>query len=338
MVFRTTRKFPTRRATRRFPTRFRRTSSFARKKYDKVMIYDTLQSCTPNAEPLGCLPAFQPSCNFSDTLPGTNFPICGTTQEGVPCRCCRNLVTIQLMNNDFLQSQFNDKLVIKSLFGFIKFRHLLSYPLGTDRCTAFTPTPDQIAGRYAEVTWAGIHKSYRSQTGEDNIDGDQANLQYAYDYTETPWIWKRTNHWQPTARVKQDTLLAGSVIGICSDTTSAGGGSLVNTLAAGSGNINTNVAATATNCNKVRSGTEETPCDYVSTSVEVSLPPWHTFPILVRKPIVLRGDVDLNLQLSWFHPQANELASAGWGCDPNFTNEHSSLEWHARIAAVLQLN
>jgi len=353
----------------RFPRRrtFRRRSrggSFARKQYDRIVLFNNynLGQLTPQPSGcsgvngntiFGCPPLEVGSCSRKSTPDpecglGTTCGTCGET--AVECSCCSNQINFTLVNNSTLQSYFQDSVTIVRMYGDIRYRALVASPFNAEYCTLTGPQLRQFNSvyrtSYAESwNWA-VRKHERSQA--DAPEGqlspfDAASPAYDYDWTESspPWIWQRSHMWFPRNTRSFMSRSYDSIAGICSDT-SGGATNIVPAAASGSQPsyiIDTNVSTTCGAMTAAEVGL----CGENFTGETVTEPPWHQRRIRIRKHIKMVRDQDLNLICTVRHPQIT--LAGGWPCIPaaafpgfEARGGDVTYQFYIRIAAVVQLN
>lgn len=321
---------------------------FARKKYDQVLLLDTMALCHPNQSN---------TCN----LEGDPQP-CG---PGV-ADCCENLITLPVVTNARLQGigtaaptpgvvnlsslgiGVSDNVKIVKLFGDIWIRDRIDWFNFVSKCDSYTTATDlpsyaQYFERYALMLRLGLHKAFVTQTDETGPGFDFADPLNPQDWTEGRWFWQRQVYWEPRARFEETRDMAGNLV-LCSDTS---GGNSLNPITDGTGNINTSVS---TNCRAVPLNNPEVSglCTGYHRTLGFAPPPLFHFRFSVRPRfgVRLKTDEQLNLQIGYKHPTSTQdfLNGPGWGCaaittDPDTVGgEATQLSAHVMCRAVVQMN
>lgn len=342
------RRFPFRRRSRFSKRGFRPFAARVRPKYDKVVLFSTLQGDFTEGAILSsaggglvapCGPVVLTHCNAD----GTTCHECATPPcpDGPPV-CCNQLLTARLITNSTLETFFQDRVTIVRLYGDVWCKSLAPVDgLGIPQlCSANSglPTASQYVARYAEQWSLGLRKFNTTEYPWDreanfgnppSETNDFSTQLYNYDWTEPRWLWQRHSYWQPSWRVQEQFLLPGSIVGCCSTTS----GGALNTIAEGSGTIDTRI--TSSGCGACNTS-EGCPQEY--KVIDVPTPPTHHYRLNVKRHIALRGDDNLDLQIGVRHPSTYSNVT-GWGCDSTLTNERSTnYQIHIRIGAVLRLN
>jgi len=347
---------PRRRFTRR--RTFHRRPGFARQKFDKIVLMNNLQpgpvpasgdftSLTGNAfcgpfETGSCGRKIAPHQCGPDTNCGTgNIPEPGTP---VPCQCCTTQMQFVLVNNDTLQSYFQDSVTIVRMSGDIWFRSLVATPFGGEYCSLTGPNlrafNDIYTSSYAEHFVWSLRKHERTQGADESLALDPASPMFNYDWTESspPWLWVRNKMWFPHHVRQIGGMSQDSVIGVCADTEQAG--FVVPPTVTGN-NPGWIVPPVTTNCTPTVTG-EAGACPVVNWGYTTQEPPWHHLRIRSRKHIKMVRDQDLMLNMDVRHPQLTNLG--GWPCiDPAVLPAFARLgdvsyQVFIRIAATVRLN
>lgn len=344
---------------RRFRKPFRRRApGFARQKFDKIVLMNNLQpgpvqsfggfsgltgnafcgpfetgSCGRKIEPTQCGPTS--NCGSTD-IPEPNTP--------VPCQCCTTQMQFVLVNNDTLQSYFQDSVTIVRMSGDIWFRSLVATPFGGEYCTLDGPTlrafDDIYSSSYAEHFVWSMRKHERTQSQDETLSIDPASPIFNYDWTESspPWLWIRNKMWFPHHIRQIGGSSRDSVYGICSDTSNPG--VIVPPTVTGN-NPGWIEPPTTTDCTIVAPN-EVGICPVKTWGYTTQEPPWHHLRIRSRKHIKMVRDQDLMLNMDVRHPQLTNLG--GWPCiDPAVLPAFARLgdvsyQVFIRIAATVRLN
>lgn len=310
-----------------------------------------------------------------DVIPIYNTPVngcqmhigqaCGTTDNPSSCddvpgtedatQCCVSVASEELISNETVEDKYNDKMKVVRLVGWVKFHAMPWFgQLGAFeqwpyfcRDLSNNPAMQNFSAYYSQMVSMGIHVFRRSQAGAIDefstslVDTDLSSPLSSYPWTEGKWIWQRHKYWAPTIRAGVQNVSIGSMMGCCPDVS---GGATFNPLAEGTGNINTSVS---TECNKCLADNTELACAAQWPYAEASLPPWQTFAVRLRRPVVLDGDESLRLQIGLTHPRtltAQVNSQGGWGCSParnsiaDLGQEKTYFGYHMKLLAVIQHN
>lgn len=349
------RRFPFRRRSTFGRRRFRPFAARVRPKYDRVVLFNTLQGDWNQGETvtnpdspgliLPCGPIVLPHCNGGQS---TNCAPCVDPPCQLPT-CCSTQLTLRLISNSILESYFQDRVTVVRLFGDIWCRtSVFPQGVGTDLCSPSSQAPgiEDFMIRYAEEYSVSLRKFGQTEYpyDRDSVSTrpssflDESTPMVNYDWSEARWLWQRYRWWRPTPEMVENRTVSGSIQGCCPDVT---GGSLLNPLELGTGNIDTSVT---TSCNPCQP-TSEGGCLDLRREWRVRLPPTHHFRLGVKRHIALRADENLDLQIGVRHPTAiSEFGgSTGWGCgDQGASNgteaDVTNYYIHARIGAILRLN
>jgi len=337
---------------------------FARQKFDRIVLFSNLNVGLQVPQPVGgenvngntiftCSPLEVGGCSkraLPDPFCGPDT-ICGTVNnEPVECACCTNQVNFTLINNDTLESYYQDSVTLVRTYGDIYFRAIVASPFNEEYCTLMGQDlrlfNTLYRTSYAEQWHWSVRKHLRSQA--DSAAGelspfDAASPGYSYDWTESspPWLWQRFKMWYPRNERMFWSKSRDSVYGICSDV-SGGATNIVPPIASGSQPgyiIDTNVS---TDCTIVAPD-EGGICPEMFAGEKINEPPWHHMRFRLRKHVKMQRDQDLNLICQVRHPAIS--IAGGWPCipddafGPRFTRGGDvSYQFYVRIAAVVRLN
>lgn len=305
----------------------RRRFSLAHKKFDWVTLFDTLSTG-----------AGAQGCGWQVTTPcGFTTGDCGVPSPGPPVvsGCCNTITTVELMSQATLQSFYQDRVTIVRLNGDLYYTELVNLAVGAQRCLQSTGgatflDDEQYALRYAlQVDW-GIRKDHAS---DDPSNVDVVSPGDIFDRTESYWYMRRNRLWIPRRTWTRTSLLQGSPIGICSNTSQAG--YVVPAEASGS-QPTYNVPAESTTCTEVDMPVDEA-CGTGWRSFTHPVPPLMHWRIRSKRHIVMRRDDRLHLQFQVNHPPRPGF-DTGFNCNPTFLNEGWNGEFQIRIDALVQLN
>lgn len=350
------RRFPVRRRFARGRRGFRPFAARVRPKYDRVVLFNTLQGDWSQGEVISnpdgpalilpCGPIVVPHCN------GSSGPAACAECVDPPCEmptCCSSHVTLRLISNSILESFFQDRVTVVRIFGDIWCKTLVAAQgLGDGLCSTsgLAPGLEDYMVRYAEEYSLALRKFNNTEYpyDRDAVSSrpsaflDESTPMVNYDWSEARWLWQRYRFWRPTWEMAENRTLKGSIVGCCPDVT---GGSILNPLELGTGNIDTHVS---TSCNPCQPESELN-CLDLRREWRVRLPPTHHFRFSVKRHIALRADDNLDLQIGMRHPAAvvGGFTSSGWGCATDATQataESTSTNYyiHARLGAVVRLN
>lgn len=322
---------------------FRHRRPVVRATYDVIPIYNTYAN--------GCQAFIAQSCNVGSA---TDPPFdCDDTpgENGDVAQCCNTVTEVKLVTNEYLQDKYNDKLKIVRLIGHVK-AQLTPVLQNQDPLTCHsvgdaTSFQRDFIENYSQMVTVGIHKYRLAQTGANTPVGspetDTSSPFLSYPWTEGRWLWQRHAFWAPPTRVGMGLVNEGSQLGCWPNVSASSAGAPENTLSSGSGTVN--IPAISTSVNRCLADAVEVACAGQWPYFETSYPPWQTFRIHVRKPIILGADEALHLQLGWAHPRtllAQLTNHGGWGCSrvrrDVYGSETSYLSWHMKIKAVVQHN
>jgi len=333
---------------RKRPFRPRRGPGFARQKFDKIVLFNNLNA-GPNLDGISgnavCAPAETPSCSPTADPPNCGpESVCGPSESGVICRCCVTKANFLLVNNNTLQSFYQDSVTIVRMYGDIYYRAVLGWPFGAERCafdgSTLNAYQELYTEAYAEQWHWNLRKHERTQSNDETVAADGASTMFNYDWTESspPWLWQRNKMWFPKEEQVNGQWSFDSFLGICSDTENPG---VVVPPTVTGNNPGWIEPPTVTNCVPMTLN-EAGICPVKYNEIVTTKPPWHHLRLSSKKHIKMVRDQDLMLTCAVRHPQLS--AAGGWPCIdkatfPTFLRAFdTSYQFYVRIAAVVRLN
>lgn len=327
----------------------------ARSHFDKITLFSNLDGAFSGR----CSPTAFQGCSRLDTF--TTDPACGVAGptgcllydgsvapalpgalDGQNCRCCGDVLNINLVSNAILETFYQDRITIQRMYGDLFFHIRPTLPnRGTYECASdvYRRWLQLYAGTFAYQWHVSVRKKLLSQD-PTQVANDPSSPLYGFDWTESspPWNLQRMGYWEPRLGQNYSVMNQGSIIGVCSDTS---GGLAVNTLTNGSGIIDT---AIDTTCTPVTAPAEG--CPQIFDGLSILLPPWHHLRIRTRRPIVMARDQSLNLTLATRMVDKTATEIGSWACLDN-SGEPAPLntligdyrvEVFARIGATIKYN
>lgn len=334
---------------------FGRSGKFAKQKFDKIVLINNL-TAGPILSPTGfqdlngnsfCNPFEIPGCSAKLTEPDCGpATTCGLQGEDtIPCKCCVTRGTFVLVNNDTLESYFQDSVTIVRMYGDIFYRAVVASPFNSEFCTIpgsqLRNFNEVFHAAYAEQWNWSLRKHLRTQSNDETLAVDNASPMFSYDWTESspPWLWQRSSMWFPRATRTFLDKSYDSLLGVCSN--SAQPGYVVPPTVAGA-NPGWIVPAAATVCTPSGPAESGVCLDYYN-GLNITEAPWHRMRFSSKKHIKMVRDQDLILGMNVRHPSIT--VAGGWPCldaatvFPGFPRGGDvSYQVFMRIAATVRLN
>lgn len=217
---------------------------------------------------------------------------------------CKSRITFDLVTNSSLQTLFGDNCKVVDMRGGVWIDPWLytPYDISANGVTGAFGDPAawlQFFNLYSKTVLQGRAGLVRTQATASAPGAFLPDyyIDDSFDWGDGPWM-KTWNHmWFMKENWTLDHMQQSAVMGICSDTSSAGGGSALNPLAGGTGNINTFVGPTSTVCTQVQASTTNGQPQRAYRQL-ANPRPWY-ISLNRRKPITLKENQALQLDCAF---------------------------------------